>query len=83
MKLSDNEQSFLELIKRAGEIELLCLVPIAMATQAGDKCPPIPATKGAYKRAIKRLRETQAKRPEYSDTYEDAIRLIRQEWLQK
>ena len=83
MKLNNNEQRFFKLVKRAGEIELICLVAITMTSQAGDKCSPIPATKGAYKRAIKRLRETQTKRPEYSDTYEDAICLIRQEWLQK
>lgn len=80
------KQRLFEFIKRADTVELLCLVAIAMTSQADrmSGCSPMPpATKGAYKRAIKRLRKTQANHPEKADTYEDAIRFIRREWLCK
>ena len=74
-------------IERASMEELLCLVAIVMAGQTdepvGCKCPDMPATKGAYKRAIKRLREAQVSCPEDCIIIEGAIQFIRREWLRK
>jgi len=83
--LSYNQQLH-EFIKRASVTELLCLVAIAMTMYPDilSDCPPMPpATKGAYKRAIKQLREDQARHPEDPATYEEAIQFIRREWLHK
>jgi len=87
MENSSYKQRIFEFIKQADEIELICLVAIIMTDQAdrlsGYECPKLQATKGTFKRAVKRLRVAQVVCPEASSVYEGAIQFIRQEWLHK
>lgn len=74
-------------IEQASTEEILCIVAIIMACKEdklkGYKCPDMPTTRGAYKRAVKRLRSAQARHPEGHKVYEDAVQFIRREWLHR
>lgn len=84
--LSEKEQ-IVQYIARASTEELLCIAAIIMTCKAdmlkGHKCPDMKATRGAYKRAIKRMRSAQASHPEEREELEGAIQFIRREWLHK
>lgn len=85
--MSEIKQELLEIVKELRETDpagFLSVVAVCrVITGRKGMEPPADYTRGDYKRAIKVCREIQSMVPQKADRIEEAIFLIRRDWLHR
>lgn len=82
--MNDLERRFLTNMKKLKGGRYLAMIAILHAMNGFDALDPVEGcTRGDFKRAVRFLRETQTMFLQFSDDFENAVMLIRRDWLHR